>query len=319
MKAILIKTLASITTDKKSRSKLIVAVLSVATGLIFLMVMPFIVLSSISGVENPATAYEIDEAEFISQLSPEQQEMLSRIETDGQAIAGSLSAIGLQEQTIKAQLIYMSYFEDNRLTDFTDFANMFTQDDEQLIQSLNSYYGLDIDYDEFMRTYIMVMNATINGYMFTDTAEKNSDDLAAWCRNAYISGWGYADNSFGERDAESRIRCADNVGLIMGYIRYDTESRAFSSDRVDLYYTEIGSIDTMPDVHGVGVLNGTSFGVYVGGGDVIFSSAMGGCVQRTPLADGNWTAWCTFDDICYPQEVTDCISEIRNPTQSATE
>lgn len=319
MKAILIKILTAISTDKKSRGKLIVAVLSVATGLIFLMVMPFIVFSSISGVENPTATYEFDEAEFISQLSPEQQEALARIETDGQAIAESLSAIGLQEQTIKAQLIYMSYFENNRLTDFTDFANIFTQDDEQLIHSLNSYYGLDIDYDEFMRTYIMVMNATINRYMFTDTAKKNSGDLAAWCRNAYISGWGYADNSFGERDTESRIRCADNVGLIMGYIRYDTENKAFSSDKIDLYYTEIGRIDTMPDVQGVGVLNGTSFGVCVGGGDVIFSSAMGGCVQRKPLTDGNWTAWCTFDDILYPQEVTDRIKEIQNPTQSATE
>ena len=203
----------------------------------------------------------------------------------------------------------MSYFDSNRLTDFTAYTEHFSKDDEQLIQSLNADYSIDIDYAEFKRTYTLVMNSTINEYMFTDSSTKTSADLAAWCRNAYESGWGYADNCFGERTGEDRIRCADNVGLIMGYVRYDTESKTFTADIVDMYYTEQGGIDTMPDIQGVGVFNGTDFGVYIGGGEVVFSSAIGGCVQRQALSDGNWTTWCTFDAVTYPKEVTEQETE----------
>jgi hypothetical protein len=168
-----------------------------------------------------------------------------------------------------------------------------------------------------MRTYIFVMNSTINKYMFTDTSTKNAADLAAWAENAYLSEWQYADNCYGERSGEDRLRCADNVGLIMGYIRYDAENKVFTSDTVDMYYTEQGSIDTMPDIKGVGVYNGSEFGVYVGNGEVVFSSAMGG-VQCQALTDGGWTAWCTFDAITYPQEVQDRINELHEPATETT-
>ena len=161
------------------------------------------------------------------------------------------------------------------------------------------------------------MNSTINEYMFTDASTKNAADLAAWAENAYMSEWQYADNCFGERTGENRLRCADNVGLIMGYVRYDVENKVFTSDTIDLYYTEQGSIDTMPDVKGVGVFNGSEFGVYAGGGEVVFSSAMGG-VQQQSLADGGWTSWCTFDAVTYPQEVQDRINELQEPTTEAT-
>ena len=103
----------------------------------------------------------------------------------------------------------------------------------------------------------------------------------------------------------------------MGYVRYDAENKVFTSDTVDMYYTEQGSIDTMPDSKGVGVYNGSEFGVYVGGGEVVFSSAMGG-IQRQRLTDGGWTAWCTYDAINYPQEVHDKINELHETTTEAT-
>ena len=104
---------------------------------------------------------------------------------------------------------------------------------------------MGVIHTEFMRTYTLVMNSTINEYMFTDSSTKNSVDLAAWCRNAYESGWGYADNSFGKRTGDERIRCADNVGLIMGYVRYDAESKSFTDDIIDMYYTVRGGIDSL--------------------------------------------------------------------------
>ena len=295
--------------DKNKRSKFLTLLGSIIVGTVLLLFAPLAVFISMGKTESPPVDVQFDEAAFLSQLSPEQQENIAAVEADGQAIADAMAARGLQEQTIKAQLIYMSYFGKNRLSDFADYADLFYQSNEQLIQSLNDIYGIGINYDEFMRTYIFVMNSTINEYMFTDSGSKNAADLAAWCRNACESCWSYADYCIGERTGENRLRSADNIGLIMGYIRYDTYNKVFTSDVVDMYYTEQGSIDTMPDVQGVGVSNDDDFGVYVGGGQIVFSSAIGGCVQQEALEYGNWTSWCTFDAVSYPQEVWDRVNE----------
>ena len=300
---------AGVAADKNKRSKFLTLLGSIIVGTVLLLFAPLAVFISMGKTESPPVDVQFDEAAFLSQLSPEQQKDIAAVEADGQAIADAMAARGLQEQTIKAQLIYMSYFGKNRLSDFAYYADLFYQSNEQLIQSLNDIYGLGIGYDEFMRTYIFVMNSTINEYMFMDRNSKNAADLAAWCRNACESCWSYADYTIGERTGENRLRCADNIGLIMGYIRYDTYNKVFTSDVVDMYYTEQGSIDTMPDVQGVGVSNDDDFGVYVGGGQIVFSSAIGGCVQQEALEYGNWTSWCTFDAVSYPQEVWDRVNE----------
>ena len=299
-KALLKKIAVDLALDKNIRSKVLIIAGSISLGLLLMMLAPIAVLFSLGEIEPPEVDYTFDKAEYMSQLDPQQREQIENTEADGNAIAEAMKSLGLQEQTIKAQLIYMSFFDDGRLIDFTEYAGYFVNDSEQLIPALNEKYGIAIDYDEFMRTYTMVMNATINEYMFTDTSSKNASDLAAWCRNAYVSQWGYAENSIGERTGEDRIRCADNVGLIMGYIRYNNEIKTFTDDKVNLVYTIRGDIDSIPDIEGIGVYNGKEFGVYIGGGEVIFSSAMGG-VQRQALSDGNWTKWCTFKDITYPQ------------------
>ncbi|MBP5431966.1 hypothetical protein [Ruminococcus sp.] len=305
--------------DKNKRSKFLTLLGSIIVGTVLLLFAPLAVFISMGKTESPPVDVQFDEAAFLSQLSPEQQKDIAAVEADGQAIADAMAARGLQEQTIKAQLIYMSYFGENRLSDFAYYADLFYQSNEQLIQSLNDIYGIGINYDEFMRTYIFVMNSTINEYMFTDSGSKNAADLAAWCRNACESCWSYADYCIGERTGENRLRCADNIGLIMGYIRYDINNKVFTSDIVDMYYTEQGSIDTMPDVQGVGVSNGDDFGVYVGGGQVVFSSAIGGCVQQQALEYGNWTSWCTFDAISYPQEVWDRVNELHSEEENEGE
>lgn len=317
-KAILRRLLIGIAADSERRNSILMIIGSAAAGILLLLLAPIAVLSTMADIEPPSYSEStFDREAFLSQLMPEQQERLVSMESEGQAIADALAAIGLQEQTIKAQLIYMSYFEDHPLIDFTGYASMFTQEDEQLIRNINGYYGTDIDYTEFMRTYVFVMNSTIDRYMFTDSSTKNSADLAAWCRNAFVSQWRFAENCFGERSGEDRIRCADNIGLIMGYIRYDTESRSFTEDSIDLYYTDVDEVSSMPDCPGVGVNNGSEFGVYVGGGDVAFSSAMGG-VQRQALSEGDWTSWCIFDEVSYPQEVTELINEIQAATEETT-
>ena len=314
--------LAKIIADKKVRDKVLLIIGSILVGFILLLAMPIIVLYSMGNVEFEAPEIDrsaFNESAYIAQLSPEQQEQMSELQSAGEAIESEMAALGIADQTIKAQLIYMSYFDEVEGFNANFYAHLFysAPNDEILIDSINQNYGLSIDYNEFMRTYVFVMNSTINEYMFTDASTKNAADLASWAENAYMSEWQYADNCFGERTGENRLRCADNVGLIMGYVRYDAVNKVFTSDTVDLYYTEQGSLDTMPDVKGVGVFNGSEFGVYVGGGEVVFSSAMGG-VQRQSLTEGDWTSWCTFDAISYPQEVEDRINELQEPTTEAT-
>lgn len=319
-KALLKRLAVDTALDKDKRNKILLIIGSTAVGLLFLLFAPIAVLSSMGQIESPEISVNFDENDFFENLDSQQQEKLSKMELDGQAIADSMSAIGLQEQIIKAQLIYFSYFESGQIVDFSGYAEMFrNENNEALISDINNFYGLEISYGDFMRSYVMVMNATINEYMFTDSGTKNCADMVAWVRNAYVSGWGFQENCFGEMDENLRYRCADNVGLIMGYLRYVPSEKAFDTDIDTLIYNEIGGLDTMPDIAGIGLFDGSQFGIYVGNGEVIFASAESGNVVKSPVSEGNWISWCTFEGIDYPQEVMDKINEIQNPTEENTE
>jgi len=254
-------------------------------------------------------------------MDDESRLKFENIQNQGQAIEDAMTAADVRSQTIKAQLIYLSFFENVQNFNAESYANLFAiaPDDETLINAINSNYDLEINFEDFMRTYTFVMNATIDPYMFSDVSTKNCADLAAWAENAYHSGWGFQESCFGEMNEELRYRCSDNVGLIMGYLRYIFTEKIFDMSINELIYNEIGELDTMPDVAGVGLFDGNNFGVYVGNGDAIFASYDEGRIVKSPVAEGNWISWCTFEGIDYPQEVTDRIEEIQNPTEENTE
>ena len=148
-KAILRRLLIGIAADSERRNSILMIIGSAAAGILLLLLAPIAVLSTMADIEPPSYSEStFDREAFLSQLMPEQQERLVSMEAEGQAIAEALAAIGLQEQTIKAQLIYMSYFDELHLTNVNVYANMFTHtDDRALIDNINSYYDLDIDYD----------------------------------------------------------------------------------------------------------------------------------------------------------------------------
>lgn len=304
MKEILIKLALSILTDKEAREKIIVVILSIVVGVLLLLLAPVAVLFSLGEIEAPEVS-GLDESAYIASLDSEQQAEITQMEADGQTIAEVMKSLGIQEQTIKAQLLYFSCFKDTELTDYLAYANLFkdSQDDAALIDSINQTYGLDIVYEDFMQSYTWVMNTTINEYLFTDAATKNKSDLAAWARNAYVSGWAYQDGAVGEMGAELRYRCADNAGLILGYLRYNPTEKVFAAEPSTLYYTVKGNIDTMPDEEGIVLFDGTNFGVYVGNGEVIFSSADSGCVAKASVADGAWNQWAEVTGIQYNTEI----------------
>lgn len=276
-----------------------------------LLLAPVAVLMTMGEIEPPGVSVDFDQNAWIQSLDSEQQDKIAQMESTGQQIASAMESAGVREQTIKAQLIYVSCFENVSVDDFDTYANLFANapDDATLISNINSVYGLEIVYEDYMRSYVAVMNSTVNLYLFSDTATKNAADLAAWMRNAYVSGWGFESGMIGEMNPELRYRTADNAGVIIGYLRYNPTEKSFGSEPDLLYYTARGTMDTMPDAAGVGVFDGTDFGVYVGNGEVIFSSADGGCVVKELLGNRDWTAWCTFDAVTYPQEVTDAVDQ----------
>jgi len=312
--AVLKKIAIYILGDEKKRGKLFVLIGSIAAGFLGLMCLPVAVLSSMGSmeIEQPEINAEMfsDSALFES-LDSEQQAQIENLKNQGRAIEDAMRGAGVRSQTIKAQLIYMSYFDDVQNFNAQSYANLFAvaPNDSDLIAAINSTYGLEIGYDEFMRTYTWVMNSTINGYMFSDESTKNCADLATWAENAYVSGWGFKQGAIGNRDDVDRIRYADNAGLMLGFLNYDPTEKVFSSDYNTLVFTEQGSLDTMPEVAGIGLFDGSQHGIYVGDGEVIYCSESAGYVTKDLVSNGGWTSWCTYEGVDYPQEVRDKIDE----------
>ena len=310
--------------DEKKRGKLFVLIGSIVVGFIGLMCLPVAVLSSMGSMEVEPPEIDkslFNESAIIAGLDSEQQAKITEIQNSGQAIEDAMTGAGVRSQTIKAQLIYMSYFDGVQNFNAESYANLFAAapNDSDLIAAINSTYGLEIDYDEYMRSYTWVMNITINEYMFTDGTTKNCSDLAAWAENAYVSGWGYMNGFIGERNDTDRIRYADNAGLMLGYLNYNPTDKMFGFDYDTLVYTEQGGLDTMPDVAGIGLFDGSQHGIYVGNGEVVYSSETLGYVTKEPVSNGSWTSWCTYEGVDYPQEVLNAINEINNVTEENTE
>ena len=307
--------------DEHKRGKLFVAVGSIIAGFLGLMFLPIAVISSIGSmnIEPPDIDKSLfTESALFESLDSEQQAEITNIQNQGQAIEDAMTNAGVRDQTIKAQLIYMSYFEDVQNFNAESYANLFVvaPNDSDLIAAINSTYGLDIDYDEFVRTYTFVMNSTINAFMFSDTSTKNCADLAAWADNAYISGWGYMNGFIGERSETDRIRYADNAGLVLGYLNYDPMEKVFDSAYSTLVYTEQGGLDTMPEVAGVGLFDGSKHGIYIGNNEMIYSSEAVGYITKDFVSNGGWSSWCTYEGVDYPQEVTDAIESLNEDSSS---
>ena len=309
MGAKLVKLLASFVPKKKLGKKLGILVLSIAFGLIFLLVLPVVVMKSLGNISGDSAKPTINTAQLTesnikAHMSDSNRELVERMERDGQAIETKMNELGIREQTIKAQLIYMTEFDKLTNFDADAFCNLFlyAADDRSLLDSINQNFGLQIDYEEFMHVYTLTMNSTINEYMFTDADTKNAADLAAWADNAFISGWKYRKDCYGEKIKEELVRCADEAGLIEGYLRYDPDNKKFGEHAV-VAYTIKGDASAKPEVNGIGLYDGEQFGIYVGNDKVVYASKDKGCVIKESVSVGHWTKWCTYDDIRYPSEI----------------
>lgn len=300
---------------------------------IAIVLLPVMLLLAMGNQFSNADAQQIDYSQFVQNLSAEQQSQLSHMESDGNTIANELTKLGLKTQIVKAQMIYFTYF-DGVLQDgnfFADYCVCFQEnDDEKLIETLNQRYGLSIDYEEFMRSYAVISNISIDENRFLNLSVKNNIDLARWAENAYETQWGYVPHSDGnvlysevysalrqqypdeiteECDKWQSRRSVDNYNLLRSYLWYDAESRIISAEGYSETVQELfnfatvkGSINTLPETVGTSVISGDIIGIYIGNDEVVYAKSMMDGVVKDPVSSGNWTAWFEIPWIQYGEE-----------------
>ena len=334
----MIKLALDILGDKETREKVGIILLSIIVGVLLLLFAPVAVLMTMGEIEPPDISGNFDQAAWMQSLDSEQQERITQMESAGQQITSAMESAGVLEQTIKAQLIYISCFENVEVDDFNAYANLFKDaaDDAALIDNINQTYGLEIVYEDFMRSYALISHVVINPYMFTDAQTKNSTDLVIWARQAYENGWGYVYGTYGNilteehlqdrasifgeqvtgfedfiRENWMRRRTADCVGLIKGYGWYNPDSGEIevgTNGMADVTAngmfdaaTVKGTIDTIPEVPGLAVWQDGHIGVYIGNGEVIEAMGTEQGIVKTTLPSG-WTHWLEIPYISYPVE-----------------
>ena len=334
----MIKLALDILGDKETREKVGIILLSIIVGVLLLLFAPVAVLMAMGEIEPPDVSGNFDQAAWMQSLDSEQQERITQMESAGQQIASAMESAGVREQTIKAQLLYISCFENVEVDDFNAYANLFkdSPDDATLIDSINQTYGLEIVYEDFMRSYALINHVIINPYMFTDAQTKNATDLVIWAKQAYGNGWGYVYGTYGNvlteellmdrasmfgeqvtgfedfiRQNWMRRRTADCVGLIKGYGWYNPDSGEIvvgSNGMADVTANGMfdaasvkGTIDTIPEVPGLAVWQDGHIGIYIGNGEVIEAMGTEQGVVKTTLPS-SWTHWLEIPYISYPQQ-----------------
>lgn len=308
---------------------------------IAIVLLPAMLLLAMGNQFSGADVQEVDYSQFVQSLSAQQQTQLSQMESDGKAIETELTDLGMKNQIVKAQMIYLTYFDSVQKGEnfFAEYADCFKEsDDEKLIESLNQKYGLSIDYEEFMRTYTVISNVSIDENRFLNLSVKNNIDLARWAENAYETRWGYVPHSDGNVLTELLLqdrasvfggqvtsymdfirsnwmgkRTADCVGLIKGYGWYDSVSgeivvgsngmMGVTANGMFDAATVKGTIDTIPEVPGLAVWHQGHFGIYIGNGEVIEAMNTTRGVTRTKLAGRSWTHWLQIPYISYVENM----------------
>jgi len=82
-KALLKKLAADLVLDKGKRNKFLLIVGNIVVGLIFLLMTPVVVLSSIGGIEPPTVELEFNESDFLNNMDDESREKLEFIQAQG--------------------------------------------------------------------------------------------------------------------------------------------------------------------------------------------------------------------------------------------
>lgn len=301
--------------------------------LIVLALLPVIVLLAMGNSLTTAGSQEIDAGEFMQNLTPQQQELFLQMESDGKAIEDELIRLVLKTEIVKAQMIYLTYFDGvvHGENFFAEYCASFqsSADDKSLITMLNEKYALKIDHEEFLRSYAIISNVSIDSNLFVNLNVKNNIDLARWAENAYETQWGYVPNTCGkvlsaekytmfqeeytdeiteDCDKWQSRRTVDNLGLLYSYLWYDAETRIIQEDTKstvkELYHSSLvkGTMNTFPETIGTAVISNDTIGIYVGNNEVVYAKSIDDGIVKEKISDGTWTDWFQLNQIKYGDE-----------------
>lgn len=336
-----VKAVAAVASDKRGRT-------AMATIICSIIMLFFLLLIVYMGVMSNVGEIEIDTVQaqqmIMQNMSAEEKAKLQHIENVMTGISKECSKRKLKSIVgKKAQAVYACAFYDIEKTDsnfIPKLVDCFEQakDDNELLNMLNSAFGMNISAEDFGHLMSVISNTVID-IDLTDT-DKNNLDLVKWAEFAYENKWGYVWGSHGQvltekelnrlkgvfgthvTDKEAYIRShwlgrrtADCVGLIKGYGWYNEESgtikygtngmKDVTADGMFSAATEKGTIGTMSDVPGLAVWHQGHIGVYIGNGYVIHAANTYDGVIKTPITSSGWTHWLKVPYINYIEKTNE--------------
>ncbi len=335
------KAVIAVASDKRGR----IAIATILCSIIMLFFLPLIVYMGVMSSLEEVKIDTVQAQQMIMQnMSAEEKAKLQHIENVMTGISKECSKRKLKSIVgKKAQAVYACAFYDIEKTDsnfIPKLVDCFEQakDDNELLNMLNSAFGMNISAEDFGHLMSVISNTVID-IDLTDT-DKNNLDLVKWAEFAYENKWGYVWGSHGQvltekelnrlkgvfgthvTDKEAYIRShwlgrrtADCVGLIKGYGWYNEESgtikygtngmKDVTADGMFSAATEKGTIGTMSDVPGLAVWHQGHIGVYIGNGYVIHAANTYDGVIKTPITSSGWTHWLKVPYINYIEKTNE--------------
>lgn len=335
------KITSALASDKNAR-KVIGIIIGSVIGLLLIPLIAYM------GIIGNMDSIEIDinqvQQSIVQNMSAEEKAKLQHIEDVMTGISKECSKRKLKSIVgKKAQAVYACAFYDVEKSD-NDFISKLVdcfeqaQDDNELLNMLNSAFGTNISAEDFSHLMSVISNTVID--IDLSNTDKNNLDLVKWAQMAYDNKWGYVWGSHGDvltsselkrlkkvfganvTDKEDYIkshwlgrRTSDCVGLIKGYgwydetsgiIKYGTnEMKDVTADGMFNAAVEKGPISTMPDIPGIAVWHQGHIGVYIGNGYVIHAANTYDGVIKTPITSSGWTHWLKVPYINYIEETED--------------
>ena len=336
-----VKATAAVASDKRGR----VAILSIIAGILMLLFLPVIVLSSVLD-DISSTQFDINEVYQIidTNMSQETKEKLQHVNDVTENISKEFAGRGFDALTIKkAQAVYACAFYDTEKAD-SSFANKLADcyeqaaDDEELVKMLNDTFGKNIDQKDFDNLMGIVKNNVIE--IGDISPDKTNTGLVEWANFAYENGWGYVWGSYGNVLTENQLeiykrvsgthvtnyeeyirshwlgrRTSDCVGLIKGYGWYNSDTGKIEygtngmpdlgANAMHAAAVEKGPISTIPEIPGLAVWQEGHIGVYIGNGYVIQAANTFDGVIKTKLSYNRWQEWLKVPYINYEGDETE--------------